>query len=95
MRLIWTTEARDDLAAAFAYVSTDNPKAGARLVLRIGGHIARQLTRFPESGRPGRIEGTRELVGSGTPYVVPYRVSGETVTILRVYHGARKWPEGL
>ncbi|HET6521471.1 MAG TPA: type II toxin-antitoxin system RelE/ParE family toxin, partial [Geminicoccaceae bacterium] len=50
------------------------------------------LAQHPESGRPGRVPGTRELVVSGTPYIVPYRVQGNTVQILRVLHGARKWP---
>jgi plasmid stabilization system protein ParE len=39
----------------------------------------------PASGRSGRVPGTRELVISGTPYVVPYSVHGETVEILRVF----------
>ena len=46
-------------------------------------------------GRPGRVPGTRELVVPGTRYLVPYRVTGDTLQILRVYHGARNWPEGF
>jgi toxin ParE1/3/4 len=53
----------------------------------------RQLLQFPETGRPGRIEGTRELVISQTPYIVAYRITGETVRILRVLHGAQLWPD--
>jgi len=41
----------------------------------------------------GRVPGTRELVVTGTPYIVAYRVRDETVEILRVFHAARKWPE--
>ena len=49
----------------------------------------------PALGHPGRLPGTRELVVSGTPYIVPYRVSGrpERVEILRVFHAARRLPE--
>jgi toxin ParE1/3/4 len=36
---------------------------------------------------------TRELVVSGTPYIVPYTVRGDVVEIHAVLHGARKWPE--
>jgi plasmid stabilization system protein ParE len=43
-------------------------------------------------GRPGRIEGTRELVISRTPYIAAYRIGGDTVRILRVLHGAQQWP---
>jgi hypothetical protein len=48
------------------------------------------LARFPQSGRRGRIEGTRELVISRTPDVVAHRITCETVRILRVLHGARR-----
>jgi toxin ParE1/3/4 len=44
-------------------------------------------------GRPGRWPGTRELIIPGTPYIVPYRVKGPVVEILRVFHGARRWPD--
>jgi plasmid stabilization system protein ParE len=50
---------------------------------------------MPYIGRSGRIDGTRELVVSGTPYVVAYTVSGEKVTVLAVLHGARRWPESF
>ena len=50
------------------------------------------LATHPASGRIGRVPGTRELVITGTPYIVPYRVRGDAVEILRVFHGARKWP---
>lgn len=59
---------------------------------RIQAQIAR-LAQFPESGRPGRIEGTRELVISGTPFIAAYRIAGNTIRILRVLHGAQQWPE--
>jgi addiction module RelE/StbE family toxin len=53
------------------------------------------LVQFPEMGRPGRIEGTRELVISRTPYIAAYRILGETVRILRVLHGAQLWPDDM
>ena len=51
------------------------------------------LTRFPESGRPGRVEGTRGLVVGRTPYVVVYRIGADGVQVPRVLHGTRRWPE--
>lgn len=53
---------------------------------------ARRLIDFPQSGRPGRVDGTRELVIARTSYVAPYLVDGNVVRILRVIHGARIWP---
>ena len=53
------------------------------------------LTEQPGIGRPGRIEGTRELVINGTPFLVPYRQKDGYIEILRVYHHARCWPDTL
>jgi toxin ParE1/3/4 len=33
------------------------------------------------------------LVVANTPYLLPYRVRHNVVEILRVFHGARKWPQ--
>ncbi|CAH2406917.1 hypothetical protein MES5069_550048 [Mesorhizobium escarrei] len=46
----------------------------------------------PFIGRVGEINGTRELVISGTPYVVAYRVKDTQIEVLFVQHGAREWP---
>jgi toxin ParE1/3/4 len=39
------------------------------------------------------MAGTRELVIAGTPFIVVYRVFGNSLRILSVIHGARRWPE--
>jgi toxin ParE1/3/4 len=63
----------------------------ARIVEAIG-----LLLEQPSLGRPGRMPDTRELVVSGTPYVVAYTVVGrQTVKILAVLHGKQRWPESL
>jgi toxin ParE1/3/4 len=43
-------------------------------------------------GDLGRVDGTRELVVSRTPYILLYRLRGSRVTIVRVFCGARRWP---
>ncbi len=91
MRVRWLRRALKNLDEEAAYIARDDPRAAARLVERIVASVER-LADYPASGRPGRVPGTRELVVTDTPYLVPYRVRGETVEILRVFHGARKWP---
>lgn len=91
MRISWLHAALGNLNAEAEYIARHNPAAAARVVATIQ-HAVDQLARYPAMGRPGRVPGTRELVVSETPYVIPYRVRGDRVEILRVFHGARKWP---
>ena len=91
-RVRWLRRAVRNLDEEAEYIARDDPQAAARIVERILTSVD-QLATYPALGRLGRVPGTRELVVSGTPYLVPYRVRGETVEILRVFHGARKWPE--
>jgi toxin ParE1/3/4 len=80
------------LPSIYRYVAADNPKAAARVVQRIQAAV-RLLAEMPHRGRSGRWPGTRELVISRSPYIVPYRVQGDVIEILRVFHGARRWPD--
>jgi toxin ParE1/3/4 len=90
---VWSPEAIDDLAALRAYIARDNPAAAQRVVLRIIHSVETLLPNNPEMGRSGRVPGARELVIATTPFIVPYRVVGSVIQILRVYHGARRWPD--
>lgn len=94
MRLEWSLLAQSDREAIFDYIEADNPRAAAAVDDRIRVQ-AERLAAFPESGRAGRVEGTRELVIDRTPYIAVYRVRRDAVQILRVLHGARIWPEKM
>ncbi len=94
MQVKWTNKARRDLASVEKYIAQDNPIAAIETVFKIIA-AAETLVNFADTGRPGRIPATRELVITGLPYIVPYRVSNCTVVILRIYHTSRKWPEQL
>ena len=50
------------------------------------------LQLLPNMGRPGRLPHTRELVVSGTPFIIPYTVTGRGIEIIAVLHGSQKWP---
>jgi toxin ParE1/3/4 len=95
MTPIWSPEAVDDLNSLRAYISEDNPAAAQRVALRVIDNVELLLPANPEMGRPGRVPGTRELVIPKTPFIVPYRVQGNMLQILRVYHAARPWPDRL
>ena len=94
MKVVWTRLALADLANARAYIAEERPAAAAKTVERIEEALV-ALVRHPEVGRPGRVEGTRELVVTGTPFIIPYRIHSKRVEILAVLHGARRWPDEL
>jgi toxin ParE1/3/4 len=94
LEIRWLKRALANLDAEAAFIALDDPAAAARVVDTIAGTID-LLARHPGLGRPGRVEGTRELVVADTPYLVPYRVRNNVVEILRVFHGTRRWPQKL
>ena len=92
MTLRWTRLAASHLESAFDYLALDNTDAAGAAVDRILSAVE-ALERHPEMGRSGRVPRTRELVITGTPFVVAYRVRRDRIEILAVLHGARRWPE--
>ena len=95
MNIIWSPQAIDDLLSLRAYIAEDNPAAARRVALSIIRTIKELLPDNPQMGRAGRVPGTRELVIPETPFIVPYRLQRRTIQILRVYHGARRWPDAF
>ncbi|MDP3878016.1 MAG: type II toxin-antitoxin system RelE/ParE family toxin [Methylobacter sp.] len=92
MKIVWTEPARQDLREIFEYIAEENPNAARALLAEIRKR-AGSLENNPELGRLGRVEGSRELVLTGTQYILPYRVKEQWIQILAVFHSARKWPE--
>lgn len=91
MRIRWLRQALRNLDEEATFINTDDPAAARLVVDRIVTAVAR-LADDPAMGRPGRVPGTRELVVGRTRYIVPYRVRGDAVEILRVFHTSRRLP---
>jgi len=94
LKVRWLKRALANLEAEAEYISRDSHAAAQRVVLAIEQAV-QLLANHPAMGRAGRVEGTRELVVTGTPYIIPYRVREDRVEVLRVFHTARKWPPNL
>ena len=94
MRVVWLRRAIRDLEAVRDFVARDKPEGAQRLARRLRKAVD-VLAEQPGIGRPGRVPGTRELVVTNTPYLIPYRVRDQIIEILRVLHAARRWPEKL
>lgn len=91
MRVKWTEPAAKALEGIQDYIARDKPQAAFEVAKKIR-HATKQLSDHPKLGREGRVLGTYELVIFGLPYIVAYRVKGQEVHILSVYHSSRKWP---
>ena len=89
----WSPVAEADRIETFSYIAQDSVQAAVRVDDAIDAQTD-QLIDFPESGRPGRVVGTRELVITNLPYIVVYRLEDRRVYILRVLHAAQRWPAG-
>lgn len=94
MRIQWTKGAERNLKQVEEYIAQDNPRAAIDTVLKIIKSVE-ALENHPAMGRVDRIFDTRELIIGGTPYIVPYRVKAGHIEILRVLHGAMRWPDFL
>lgn len=92
MRVRWLRKALRNLDEEAAYIANDDSAAARIVVERVLNAVA-MLAQQPDMGRPGRVPGTRELVVQRTRYIVPYRVRGDAVEILRVFHTSRRLPQ--
>lgn len=92
MEIIWRRAALNDLRSIHEFIAEDNPGAAARVHAAIRAAVG-SLADHPNLGRAGRVEGTRELVIVGLPYIVAYRVADDQVRILAVIHTSRQWPK--
>ncbi len=92
MQVKWLRTALRNLDTEAAFIAEDDPAAARLVVQRVLRAVA-VLAAQPDLGRPGRVPHTRELVVLNTRYIVPYRVRGETVEVLRVFHTSRRLPQ--
>jgi toxin ParE1/3/4 len=94
VKIVWTEPARQDLRDIFEYIAEENPHAARALLNEIKDRVL-LLKNNPQIGRPGRVDGTRELVLTGTRYILPYRIKQQQIQILAVFHTAKKWPDNF
>jgi toxin ParE1/3/4 len=91
MQLRWTTAAADDLEGIAEYLLERSPQNAAELIRKIY-EAPSILVNYPSLGRPGKKEGTRELVIAPLPYIVIYQILDDILYIVRILHGAQDWP---
>ena len=92
MLVRWTQPAADDLTHICDYTLDQFGPTQARSTALTIYESAESLCALPNRGRPGRIRNTRELIVSGLPFLIIYRIREGSIEINRVLHGAQKWP---
>lgn len=90
--IIWLRTAKQNLAEELIFIRKEDPNVAKRIARLVKDSVD-NLESFPEMGRMGRIKGTRELVFSKIPYIIPYRIKDGNIEILRFFHASRKLPK--
>ena len=81
MRVRWTTDAADDLERICDFIAESRPKSARKVAKTIVDGVG-ILELFPNRGRAGRVESTREFVFASLPFVAIYEVHGDAVQVL-------------
>ena len=90
MKVRFEPAARVELDHVYDWIAKDNPRAALDMVARIEAKVMGLETReLTNMGRPGLVEGTRELLEY--PYIIVYRVdqARNEIIVVSVVHGAR------
>ncbi len=95
MQIKWTDGASEDLDSIHDFIVEQNPSAAVDVVLHIMESVENLIPQNTAIGRKGRVLGTRELVISNYPYIVPYRVTEDVIEIIRVVHSSMEWPDNF
>jgi toxin ParE1/3/4 len=91
MLIRWTPAAARDLQHVSDYLKEHHPQYRHPTLRKVYATI-QSLKEWPHRGRVGREEGTRELVFSPLPYVAVYRVTDQSIEVLRIYHTVQNRP---
>ncbi len=90
--IIWLQKAQQNLADELTFIHKEDPSVAKRIANLVKSRVD-SLEEFPEKGRTGRVKGTRELVFTEIPYIIPYKIQGNDILILRFFHTHRKMPK--
>ena len=94
MRIFWLKKARSDLQAIQKYLAFNASDEVAQSVIQRIVQSASLLAQNPGLGHPSEsTDGIHELQVARLPYLLPYRVIGARIEILRVFHQSQEQPE--
>jgi addiction module RelE/StbE family toxin len=94
MRVNWTKRALNDLEIEANYLNEISPSIKDSFLEDVEGGID-LIKEYPELGRIGRVNQTRELILKKFQYILVYLVESSYIDIIRLLHTSRKWPNSL
>lgn len=94
MRVNWTKSAINDLEIEANYLSKISPSIEDRFLEHVESSID-LIKEYPELGRIGRVNQTREFILKKFQYILVYLVESSYIDIIRLLHTSRKWPNSL
>ncbi len=91
MKVIIRESVVTDLTRIRAWIAKDSPVNARSVIERILSAIETKIPAFPYIGRKSKVEGTREWIVRGLPYIILYEVDDarQAVTVIAVFHGAQ------
>jgi addiction module RelE/StbE family toxin len=91
VKVVIRETAAADLKRIHDWISKDSPINAHSVAERILTTIESKIPAFPGIGRRGKVDGTREWIVRGLPYIIVYRVDAgaQTVTVISIFHGAQ------
>ena len=87
MKIKWLRKALRNISDIGEYIALDNPIAAKKEIDKLEKSV-NFLIDNPAMGKPGRVAETRELITGN--YIIPYRVKGNEIQIIRVFDTAQK-----
>lgn len=94
MRVNWTKSAINDLEIEANYLNRVSPSIEDSFLEDVESGID-LIKEYPELGRIGRVNQTRELILKKFQYILVYLVESSYIDIIRLLHTSRKWPNSL
>ena len=89
MRIVWLPRAVENLEEIRSYIAEERPASAEKVAQKIKQTVA-LLEAHPQLGKPSLLDGFRELQVAGLPFVIPYKVIGDKLVIVRVFHNKQK-----
>ena len=83
-----TPQAERDILAITSNITLQDSVLAAKHALFEFQRQFKVLSEFPDSGRVGGHDGTREIVMAGFPYIVTFKATDTSITVVRILHGS-------